>query len=94
MIDVSEQDSHWRVLKIGLDPVSSLEFAGRYESYIEQWRRQYARFGDMPIKTQESVAALSMIHDGERIKDLGMRVSATTFWLDDNDELLKEYEDE
>lgn len=94
MIDASEQDSHWRVIKIGADPVVSEASQGKFLSYIEQWRKLYPTFKDMPIKTQEAVAALSMCPAQGRIAGLGMRVSATTFWIDDDDDLLKEYEDE
>lgn len=85
MLDVSQQDFHWRVLKIGQDP------ARPPHNYIEQWRRQYAEFKDIPIKTQEAVAALSMCEDSGRIEGIGQRVSSSTFWLDDRVELLKEY---
>jgi len=55
MLDVSQQDFHWRVIKIGQDP------ARPPHNYIEQWRRQYSEFKDIPTKTQEAVAALSIL---------------------------------
>ena len=94
MIDASEQDSHWRVIKIGPDQAILNASQGKYLSYIEQWRKLYPTFKDMPTKTQEAIAALSMCPEKGRIAGLGMRVSATTFWIDDDDALLKEYEDE
>ena len=96
MIDVSEQDSHWRVMKLGATPqqASSKSVFFHPANYVEQWRRQYAKFKDIPLATQVAVAALSMCKDREAINGIGMRVSARTFWLDDTEETLKEYEDE
>ena len=88
MLDVSDMTSHWRVLKIGDAPL------GETMNNVEQWRRKYRGFRDLPRKTQEAVAVLRMCDLGEHLTGVGCKVSDNTFWIDDQPELLAEYEDE
>ena len=86
MLDVSDRTDHWRVLKAGED-------SAKLGNYVEQWRRKFAKFSDLPRKTQEAVSELRMCSIQERI-DVGVRVGESTFWLNDRPELLAEYEEE
>jgi len=87
MLDVSERDGHWRVFRIIAVPGA----AGN--QYIEEWRRKYGSFRAMPRKTQEAVAVLSMYDDGDHAQGIGTKVSCSTFWVTENEDILKEYEE-
>jgi len=101
VLDVTDKQDHWRVLKLGVNVTSvapiayARSFAAGLEgSNLEQWRRSYPNFHAMPTKTKEAVAVLKMNQDGEKTEGIGRRVSENTFWLEDNPVILAEYEEE
>jgi hypothetical protein len=85
MLDVQDKQTHWRVTHIDQGKDGG--------NYLEQWRRQFATFGDMPKLTQTAVAVLTMQDDLGSVPGLGRRVSKEVYWLEDTKELLQEYED-
>ena len=94
MLDVSEQtDLKWRVLRIGANDMITPPGMGVAIPYIEQWRRIFPTFHQMPVKTKEAVACLRMCEPRGTILGIGQKVSEQTFWLDDNPDLLGEYDD-
>ena len=89
MLHVSEQEElRWRVVKIRV----TSEINPEHRNY-EQWRRTYERFEDIPTKTQEAVALLSMCTDGEVMAGVGQKISCSSYEVDDTDEILGEYGD-
>lgn len=95
MLDIHNGKDHWRVIKIGEgveDDAETLIYKTYH--YVEQWRRRFNTFKDMPPKTQEVVSVLSMCETGGSIKGTGQKVSHDTFWVDDKPEILEEYEEE
>ena len=86
MLDVSDKQDHWRVIHIAEGPVANAQ-----PTYVEQWRKRYSTFGDIPKKTQTAVAVLAMGADTERIAGYGQKVSDTNYWVDDTPEILEEY---
>ena len=60
--------------------------------YVEKWLMHYRQFHDMPQKTKEGVALLSMCADAELMDGVGIRVSRSAYWLFDSPALLAEYE--
>jgi len=94
MLDVHNGKDHWRVIKIGEGESDSDPLIYQTYHYVEQWRRKFAAFKDMPKLTQEAVAVLSMCEDKGSIQGIGQKVSSDTFWIDDKLELLAEYEEE
>lgn len=88
MLDVSDRDSHWRVIRLREDGVPATQ------SYFEHWRRQFGSFQSLPEKTRFAVASLRMCEPMERIAGVGQKVSEKTFWLDTTPAILKEYEEE
>ena len=95
MLDIHNGKDHWRVIKIGEGEHDTAP-EGIYQTYhyVEQWRRRFATFKDIPAKTQEVVSVLSMCETGGSIKGTGQKVSPDTFWVDDKPEILAEYEEE
>lgn len=94
MLDVSEQDDRWRVFYIKATTAQVTHEASleNPDTYIEQWRRQFRCFNDVPQKTREAVSYLAMCANGEKIKGIGQRVSEKTYWLDSTPDVLKEYD--
>lgn len=85
MIDASEiDDLAWRVIFIGTD---------RGEKYPrELWRHTFKTKEDMPLKTREAIAVLSMYDDGAMVDGIGHRVSERTYWIYDEPSIIAEYE--
>lgn len=81
MLDLYNAGHYWRVSYISESPPAA--------QCVEEWRKTFASFSSLPLKMQLSVAILRMANDGEQIKDIGRRVSATTFWIKDTPELLE-----
>ena len=102
MIEVADRAQFWRVIKYGsakaeygLAPVKIEGQLVQYDwNYIEEWRRKYKTFQDLPSRTKEAVALLTLCDDNQAVKAVGRRVSRDTFWLDDNPALLAEYKKE
>lgn len=84
MLDVSDCDSHWRVVSI--EPAKTGNF-------VEQWRKRFGSFQELPEKTRFAVASLRMCEDQGRIQGVGQKVSEKTFWVDAAPEILEEYDD-
>lgn len=83
MIDVHNAGTYWRVAYISESPPA--------DQCIEEWRKMYPQFSDLPPRTQLAVAILRMAGDGEQVNSIGRRVSDKTFWLHDNKAMLAEY---
>jgi len=98
MLDIHNGKDHWRVVKIGIEKREPGEYTSPspYQTYdyVEQWRRRFAAFKELPKLTQEAVSLLSMCEHHGAIAGIGQKVSPDTFWVDDTPELLAEYEEE
>lgn len=102
MIEVADRAQFWRVIKYGPARaefgMAPLKVEGKLVTYdwqyIEEWRKKYERFQDLPHLTQEAVAMLTLCDNNQAVACVGRRVSQDTFWLDDNPGLLAEYEKE
>lgn len=91
MLDVSTTTTNgtrWRVMHIEHDIDNEAD-----QGYIEQWRRMFSTFGDMPTKTREAVSVLRMHKDGEQVTGYGQRVSESTYWIDSTPEVMEEYDE-
>lgn len=84
MLDVSDNGDSWRVMfMVDVDT---------WDIGRELWRKYFPTFESLPHTTKLAVATLSLHGIDASVPGIGIKLSDREYWLDDNEDLLKEYD--